>query len=151
MGGRRLGGYTHTEALDTISGEAQIWFDHPDYGSPQHAPFSILQELTSPLPLAPQALSGAGAVSSISYKTDWTTTGANAGTLGDGQYIGQEKVIQLIVYVGDGTLTPTTLDGGTTIVFGAVGDTAHLVWTVTGWVAIDLYNRADGATAPVLA
>lgn len=150
MGGRRLGGFTHTDALASIPADAQIWFDHPDFGSPQHAAFSTLQSLTSPLPAAPQALSDAGAISSISYKTDWTTTGAAAATLADGSYIGQEKVIQMIADLGDGTLTPSNLVGGTTIVFADVGDTAHLVWTDSGWLAIDLYNRADGVSKPVL-
>ena len=150
MGGRKLGGFTHTDALASIPDNAQFWFDHPDYGSPQHAPFSVIAAQTSQLGAAPQLLSGAGAISNATYKTDWSTTSTDAGTLADGSYIGQEKVIQMVADVGDGTLTPTTLVGGTTIVFADVGDTAHLLWTASGWLAIDLYNRADGATKPVL-
>lgn len=100
---------------------------------------------------APQALSGAGAISVTTYKTNVTTTGANALTLADGTFIGQRKCIQLIVDGGDGTLTPTNLSGGTTITFADVGDRAELLWNGANWIAIDLYNCADGATAPVLA
>jgi hypothetical protein len=100
---------------------------------------------------APQALSDAGAITITEYKTDWTTTGAAAGTLADGAEVGQLKLIQLIVDGGDATLTPSNLSGGTTITFADAGDCALLQWNGSDWVAIDLYNRADGATAPVLA
>lgn len=104
------------------------------------------------IPLAAQQnLSGAGAISEILYYTTWTTTGANAATLADGGTIGQLKLIQMIVDAGTGTLTPTNLDGGTTITFDDVGDTALLGWDGTNWVALALYNIVDGATAPVLA
>lgn len=100
---------------------------------------------------APQALSGAGAINVTSYYTAWTTTGAQAGTLADGVQVGQLKKIQLIVDGGDGTLTPANLAGGTTITFADAGDFALLVWNGVDWVAIELGNDADGATAPVLA
>lgn len=100
---------------------------------------------------APQALSDAGAITITEYKTDWTTTGAAAGTLADGAEVGQLKLIQLIVDGGDATLTPSNLSGGTTITFADAGDSALLQWNGSDWVAIDLFNRADGATAPVLA
>lgn len=100
---------------------------------------------------APQALSGAGAVSVTAFKTNVTTTGANALTLADGTFVGQEKLVQLIVDGGDGTLTPANLSGGTTITFADVGDCAHLLWDGANWIAINLYNCADGATGPVLA
>lgn len=103
------------------------------------------------LAAAPQALSGAGAVNVTSHKTNVTSTGANALTLADGAVVGQVKVIQMIVDGGDATLTPTNLAGGTTITFADVGDVAVLIWNGTAWRAIDLYNCADGATAPVLA
>jgi len=93
-----------------------------------------------------QALSGAGAVNITAYKTDVTTTGANALTLASGAVIGQLKKIQLIVDGGDGTLT---FNSTQTIVFADVGDTAELIWNGTAWVVIDTYNCADGATAPV--
>lgn len=48
-------------------------------------------------------------------------------------------------------MTVTSLSGGTTITFADVGDVAELMWNGTAWIAIALYNVADGATAPVLA
>jgi hypothetical protein len=98
-----------------------------------------------------QALSGPGAVTVTEYYSAVTTTGADALTIADGVKIGQLKKIQLIVDGGDGTLTPATLSGGTTIVFADAGDYAILSWTALGWLAVELGNDADGATAPVLA
>lgn len=98
-----------------------------------------------------QAISGAGAITLLEYYTAVTTTGADSFTLIDGLVIGQMKKIQLIVDGGVATLTPTTLSGGTTITFADAGDYAILVWKAAGWVAIELNNMADGATAPVLA
>jgi hypothetical protein len=104
------------------------------------------------MPLAAQqALSGAGAINVTSYYTAWTTTAANAGTLANGVQVGQRKRIQQIVDGGDGTLTPTSLLGGTTITFADAGDFAELIWNGTAWVPVQLGNDADGATAPVLA
>jgi len=100
---------------------------------------------------AQQALSGPGAINITTAYTAWTTTGADAGTLIDGVVKGQMKKIQLVVDGGDGTLTPTTLNGGTNITFADVGDFAVLCWDGTGWTAIELGNAADGSTAPVLA
>ncbi len=83
-----------------------------------------------------QALTGAGAVNITTAITHGTTTAADAWTLIDGA-AGQLKVIVMVGYaVGDGTLTPTTLAGGTTITFGAVGDTALLLFTSSSWYMI---------------
>lgn len=103
------------------------------------------------LAAAQQALSGAGAVNVTSYYTAVTTTGANALTLANGTFPGQLKKIQLIVDGGDGTLTPTSLTGGTTITFADAGDYALLLWDGDSWIPVELGNDADGATAPVLA
>lgn len=102
-------------------------------------------------PAAGEALSGAGACSVSTYYTAWTTTGADAGTLADGRYPGQLKKIKQIVDGGDGTLTPTNLKGGSTITFADAGDYCILQWDGTEWVAIELGNDADGATAPEMA
>jgi hypothetical protein len=116
---------------------------------------SLEQVATYPVPAyplgAPQALSGAGAINVTSYRTNWTTTAANAGTLADGTIEGQMKRIQLIVDAGDGTLTPANLAGGTTITFADAGDYAVLMWSAGEWRVLELGNDADGATAPVLA
>lgn len=100
---------------------------------------------------AQQALSGAGAINITTYYTAWTTTGANAATLVNGVVKGQMKKIQMIVDADDGTLTPTTLTGGTTITFADVGDFVILCWDGTSWVPVELGNAADGVTAPVIA
>lgn len=102
-------------------------------------------------PAAQQALSGAGAINVTTFYTAWTTGGAEAATLADGTRKGQLKKIRQIVDGGDGTLTPTNLAGGTTITFADAGDVALLQWNGEQWVAIELSNDADGATAPVLA
>jgi hypothetical protein len=107
------------------------------------------------VPLVPiaaqQDLSGPGAVNITTFCTKLTTTGADAFTLANGAVIGQLKKVQMIVDGGDGVLTPANLAGGTTITFADAGDFALLAWDGTDWVAIELGNDADGATAPVLA
>ena len=83
-----------------------------------------------------QSLSGAGAVDIVNLVTEITTTGADALTLADGS-AGQVKIITMVVDGGDGTLTPTTLAGGTTITFNDVGDGVVLVYGETaGWVVV---------------
>lgn len=99
-----------------------------------------------------QALSGAGAIDPAIGFTVVTTTGANALTLANGTQVGQTKEILLTVDGGDGTLTPTSLSGGTTITFSAVGDYVELVWNGTAWVVVKRFNTATGAiTTPVVA
>jgi len=82
-----------------------------------------------------QSLSGAGAVDIVNLVTEITTTGADALTLANGSS-GQVKIITMIVDGGDGTLTPTTLAGGTTITFNDVGDGVVLVYGTAGWVVV---------------
>lgn len=82
-----------------------------------------------------QSLSGAGAVNLTDLITEVTTTGANALTLANGA-TGQVKIITMIVDGGDGTLTPTTLAGGSTITFNDVGDGVVLVYGTAGWVIV---------------
>lgn len=103
------------------------------------------------LAAAQQALSGAGAINVTTYYTAWTTTGANAGTLANGTYVGQQKKIKQIVDGGDGTLTPVNLANGTTITFADAGDYVVLVWNGSDWVPVEMGNDADGATQPTLA
>ena len=95
-----------------------------------------------------QSLSGAGAVDITSAVTKVTTTGTDALTLADGQ-AGQIKVIIMIVDGGDGTLTPTTLLGGSTITFADAGDAVILLWVATlGWVRI---AQGGPGVGPVMA
>ena len=89
-----------------------------------------------------QSLSGAGAVNTTDTVTELTTTGADALTLANGTP-GQVKIITMIADGGDGTLTPTTLHGGTTITFDDVGESVVLVYhTTIGWKAVSV----SGAT-----
>lgn len=102
------------------------------------------------IPGAPQALSGAGAMNLTTYKTNWTTTGAQAGTLAAGTFVGQLKKVQLIVDGGDGTLTisAATALGFNTVTFADAGDFIEVVWNGVSWLLWDIGNDADGATAP---
>ena len=108
--------------------------------------------LATPLAAQQTLAAGGGAVTITEYYTAGASdVGGDAWTLADGAAEGQLKKIQLVTDGGgDATLTPTTLNGGTTIVFADVGDYAILVWDSAGWTALELGNHADGATAPVL-
>lgn len=77
-------------------------------------------------------LTGAGAVSVESYATLLVTTGANALTLAAGTE-GQKKFIKMKTDGGDGTLTPSSLQGGTTITFNDAGDFVELVYLDGKW------------------
>jgi aspartate-semialdehyde dehydrogenase len=80
-----------------------------------------------------QSLSGAGAVNITDMLTQLTTTGASqALTLANGT-AGQVKIIVHTVDGGSAVLTPTTKIGFSTITFTAVGDSATLIYTATGW------------------
>jgi len=104
------------------------------------------------LPLVVQAaLSGAGQVTITEFLTKWTTTGADAGSLADGAFIGQLKKIIMVVDGGDGTLTPTNLSGYTTITFADAGDFALLAWDGSNWIVLETGNTVDGISAPALA
>lgn len=83
---------------------------------------------------AVQALSGPGAIDTVSQTTAWTTTGIDAGTLADSGIPGQMKTIFMAGDGGDGTLTPTSLLGYSTITFNDVGDAVQLVWSGTDWI-----------------
>jgi len=98
-----------------------------------------------------QTISGPGAITITEYFTDMTTTGADAFTLADGVAVGQTKEILMIGDGGDGTLTPTNLNGGTTLTFEDAGDYAILGWDDTEWVLLKSGNTVDGISAPVLA
>lgn len=80
--------------------------------------------------------SGAGAVPITAATVKLTTTGANALTLANGAD-GQILSIVMVVDGGDGTLTPTTKTGFSTITFDAVGDSVTLQYfTTLGWMIL---------------
>lgn len=82
---------------------------------------------------------GPGAFSTtIGFETLETTGNNDALTLGLATY-GMIKQIVMTVDAGDGILTPTGLIGGTTITFGAVGNTATLIALgAGGWAVLSL-------------
>lgn len=80
--------------------------------------------------------SGAGAVPITAATVKLTTTGANALTLANGTD-GQILSIVMVVDGGDGTLTPTTKTGFSTITFADVGDSVILQYfTTLGWMIL---------------
>lgn len=92
-----------------------------------------------------QNLSGAGAVNLTTLTTVLTTTGANALTLADGT-AGQMKVVVMAVDGGDGTLTPTTKTGYTSITFNDAGDAVVLqFFTTLGWMIVANYGATINA------
>lgn len=84
--------------------------------------------------------SGAGAVPITSGTVRLTTTGADALTLANGVN-GQILTIVMVAYVGDGTLTPATKTGFSTITFTAVGNSVTLQYfTTLGWMIVSNYG-----------
>ena len=84
----------------------------------------------------PQALTAAGAVNITTAVTTVATSGAIALTLADGA-VGQVKIICMTTDGGTATLTPTTLNGYTTVAFDTVGDCCILIFNSTGgWSVI---------------
>ncbi len=80
--------------------------------------------------------SGAGAVPITAGTVRLTTTGADALTLANGAN-GQILSIVMVADGGDGTLTPTTKTGFSTLTFGDVGDAVTLQYfTTLGWMII---------------
>ena len=74
-----------------------------------------------------QQISGPGEISLDTLITEITTIGTDAYTLADG-VVGQVKIILAAdVSGGTGTVTPTTVSGGTTLTFDAVGESITLV------------------------
>ena len=101
--------------------------------------------LPSPLGFsqAPQAVTAAGAINITAAITTIASAGAIALTLIDG-LAGQLKFITMISHGGTATLTPTTLNGWTTIAFDSDGDSVTLLVTdaTNGWCFVG----AHGAT-----
>ena len=83
-----------------------------------------------------QTLSGAGAIDLVTGVTEVTTTAADALTLANGT-VGQIKIIVMKADGGDGTITPVTFAGGTTITMNDAGDSVMLTYATTiGWVLV---------------
>lgn len=104
---------------------------------------------------APDAISGAGAISVTTYYTAATSTSTDAWTLADGTVHGQMKKVQMIVDGGTSTLTlaspvSASLD---VITYADAGDFAILIWNENAgyWRILELGNDADGATGATVA
>lgn len=84
-------------------------------------------------------LTGAGAVPITHPNVLLVTTGANALTLADGT-LGQDLYIFMKTDGGDGTLTPTSPKGYSTITFNDAGDTVHLRFIDSKWFIVGYYG-----------
>ena len=85
---------------------------------------------------APQAITAAGAVNLTTPVTTVATSAAIALTLANGA-VGQVKIICMTTDGGTATLTPTTLNGYSTVAFDTVGDSCILIYNTTGgWSVI---------------
>ena len=98
----------------------------------------------------PQALTAAGAVSITTSLTTVAAGGAIALTLADGIQ-GQVKIIVCINAVGTATLTPTTMNDGTTLAFADAGDSAILMWIgASGWQVIGVGGPGTPGAGPTI-
>jgi len=98
----------------------------------------------------PQALTAAGAVSITTTLTTVASGGAIALTLADGTQ-GQIKVIVFITDGGDATLTPATMNDGTTLTFADAGDSAILMWIgASGWQVIGVGGPGTPGAGPTI-
>ena len=86
-----------------------------------------------------ETATGGGSAVALSLNTAHSTivtSGAQAFTLANGVN-GQVKTISMVTDGGDATLTPATLNGGSTIVFNDAGDSVMLIYNTTGgWSVI---------------
>ena len=98
----------------------------------------------------PQAMTAAGAVSITTAVTTVASSGAIALTLADGAQ-GQIKIIVFITDGGDATLTPATMNDGTTLTFADAGDAAILMWLATGWQVIGAWGPGTPGAGPTIA
>ena len=98
----------------------------------------------------PQALTAAGAVSITTTVTTVASSGAIALTIPDGIQ-GQIKVIVFITDGGDATLTPATMNDGTTLTFADAGDSAILMWIgASGWQVIGIGGPGTPGAGPTI-
>ena len=97
----------------------------------------------------PQAMTAAGAVSITTAVTTVASSGAIALTLANGSQ-GQIKIIVFITDGGDATLTPATMNDGTTLTFADAGDAAILMWLATGWQVIGAWGPGTPGAGPTI-
>ena len=100
----------------------------------------------------PQAMSGStGTVvmNITSAVTTMVSTGAFIASLADGAQ-GQVKIVVMITDGGDITLTPATMNDGTSLVFADAGDAAILMWLATGWQVIGAWGPGTPGAGPTI-
>lgn len=107
---------------------------------------SLAHVSTYAAPATAATLSGAGAVPITAPIAHITTTGANALTLADGTD-GQKLIIVMIADEGDGTLTPASPGGYSTITFADAGDSVELLFTNSKWYIIGSAGLSGGPVA----
>ena len=99
----------------------------------------------------PQALTAAGAVNVTTTLTTVASSGVIALTLADGTQ-GQIKIIVFITDGGTATLTPATMNDGTTLTFADAGDSAILMWIgASGWQVIGIGGPGTPGAGPTIA
>ena len=98
----------------------------------------------------PQAMTSAGAVSLTTTLTTVASSSAITLTLANGTQ-GQIKIIVFITDGGDATLTPTTMNDGTTLTFADAGDSAILCWIgASGWQVIGAWGPGTPGAGPTI-
>ena len=99
----------------------------------------------------PQALVAAGVVNVTTTLTTIASAGVIALTIPDGAQ-GQIKVIVMITDGGTATLTPATMNDGTTLAFEDAGDSAILMWIgASGWQVIGYGGPGTPGAGPTIA
>ena len=120
---------------------ADVWMVIDDVaGTPTNKKMTV-SNFTAYLPSyigfsqAAQALTAAGAVDITSAITTIASSAAIALTLANGTSTNQIKIITMISDGGTATLTPTTLNGYSTIAFDDDGDSVVLIYldSTNGW------------------
>ena len=101
-------------------------------------------------PEAVTGSTGSVAVNITSAVSTMVSTGAYVATLADGAQ-GQIKILVMITDGGDITLTPTTMNDGTTLTFADAGDAAILMWLATGWQVIGAWGPGTPGAGPTIA
>jgi hypothetical protein len=112
-----------------------------------------LLDILDPGPVTPlglQEIDGAGAINLTTYLTEITTDGADAFTLADGTE-GQRKRVELVVRVGDATITPANLNDATTVVMSLVGDIVEFEFRGTSWKVVHTDSALGTGVTPVVA
>ena len=100
-------------------------------------------------PEAVTGSTGSVAVNITSAVSTLASTGAYTATLADGAQ-GQIKILVFITDGGDITLTPATMNDGTSLTFADAGDAAILMWLATGWQVIGAWGPGTPGAGPTI-